>query len=138
MTPLGGGQVAQTYAFRKLAISYQDIASILWKEFFLYQSVVVGFACLLIMTHFTFSIHTFSGYFLLVLAGLCINASVILILWTMSHFPKLYTWISEKVVFPWGKKFHIIKNERGNLRKVESSGRIFHKGNQTVKKRISV
>lgn len=116
VTPLGGGQVAQTYAFRKLAISYQDIASILWKEFFLYQSVVVGFACFLILTHFTFSMHTFSGYFLLVMIGLCINASVILILWTMSHFPKLYTWISEKIVVL-GEKLHIIKKKDEILEK---------------------
>lgn len=116
VTPLGGGQVSQTYAFRKLAISYQDIASILWKEFFLYQSVVVGFACLLIFTHFTYAIDTFSGYFLLIIAGLLINASVILILWTMSHFPKLYTKLSSMIV-SLAYKLHIIKKKEETLEK---------------------
>ena len=116
VTPLGGGQVSQTYAFRKLAISYHDIASILWKEFFLYQSVVVGFASLLIFTHLAYSIHTFSGYVLLVFAGLLINASVILILWTMSHFPKLYTKISS-VLVGLAYKLHIIKKKEETLEK---------------------
>ena len=34
VTPLGGGQVAQTYAFRKLAISYQDIRKYLVERVF--------------------------------------------------------------------------------------------------------
>lgn len=126
VTPLGGGQVSQTYAFRKLAISYQDIASILWKEFFLYQSVVVGFACVLLFTHIPFSIEHFSAYFLLVIVGLLINASVIWILWTMSHFPKLYTKISSLVV-NLAHKLHIIKKKEETLEKWNTQVRYFSK-----------
>lgn len=126
VTPLGGGQVSQTYAFRKLAIPYQDIASILWKEFFLYQIVVVGYACILIFTHISFSIEHFSAYFLLVMIGLLINASVILILWTMSHFPKLYTKISS-IVVNLAHRLHIVKKKEETLEKWNTQVRYFSK-----------
>ena len=126
VTPLGGGQVAQTYAFRKLHISYRDIASILWKDFFLYQSVVVGFAFFLLVTNIALSFSTFSAFIWLIYLGFLINASVIVILWTMSHFPKLYGKLSDVLVVLL-HKLHLIKNKEATLEKWNAQVHYFSK-----------
>lgn len=59
VTPLGGGQVAQTYAFRKLDMQYSDIASVLWKDFFLYQSTVLFYVSILLLTRFPYAMEHF-------------------------------------------------------------------------------
>lgn len=114
VTPLGGGQVAQSYAFRKLAFSYQNIASILWTDFFIYQMVVVVYAGVLILIKFTYALSIFHGYFLLVILGFLINSFVIITLWTMSKFPKLYVKISQiavKLLY----KIHVVKDRDKTL-----------------------
>lgn len=116
VTPLGGGQVAQTYAFRKLHLSYTDIASILWKDFFLYQSVVVGLAIFLLLVNLQYSFTTYPAFIWFVYLGLAINASVILILLTMSHFPRLYAKLSDWLVI-FLHKLHIVKDEEATLAK---------------------
>lgn len=63
VTPLGGGQVAQTYAFRKLDMQYSDIASVLWKDFFLYQSTVLFYVSILLLTRFSYAMEHFQIYF---------------------------------------------------------------------------
>lgn len=109
VTPLGGGQIAQTYVFHKQGISYSHIASILWKDFFLYQCVVVGFAFILLMCNIPYTFSTFPALIWLVYLGFLIDASVIVILWTMSHFPKLYSSISTLLIHLLSR-MHIVKN----------------------------
>lgn len=109
VTPLGGGQVAQTYVFHKRGVNYSDIASILWKDFFLYQCVVVIFALLLLLLNIAYTFDEFPTIIPLVYLGLAIDASVILILWTMSHFPRLYTNISDGLIHLL-HRIHIVKN----------------------------
>ena len=100
--------MAQTYAFRKLDMQYSDIASVLWKDFFLYQSTVLFYVSILLLTRFSYAMEHFQIYFFLVLLGFAINASVILILWTMARFPKLYVKISRGIVNV-GFRFHIAR-----------------------------
>lgn len=130
VTPLGGGQVAQTYAFRKLGFEYSDIASILWKDFLLFQSTVLFYVTILIITRFQFAIHEFQAYFLLVLLGFLINSSVIVILWTMSKFPKFYVKVSN-VIVGLLHKFHIVKDKAYTLEKWQGQVEYF---NEEIKK----
>lgn len=130
VTPLGGGQVAQTYAFRKLHLQYSDIASILWKDFFLYQSTVLVYVSVLLLLRFTYALKHFQFYFFLVLLGFAINASVILILWTMARFPRLYVKISRGIVTI-GYRFHIVKNKAYTLEKWQGQILYF---NEEIKK----
>lgn len=109
VTPLGGGQVAQTYAFHKLRMSFADIASILWKDFFMYQIVVVLLACIILTVSFSYSLTNFPKIIWLVYIGLLINASVILILWTMSSFPTVYKKISGCLI-TFLHRIHVVKN----------------------------
>lgn len=116
VTPLGGGQVAQTYAFRKLGIAYSDIASILWKDFFLYQSMVLLYVSVLFIAGYSYAFDHFHGYMIFIIAGFLVNASVILILWTMAKFPKLYVKISNLLVSLL-HRIHIVKNKAYTLEK---------------------
>ncbi|MGX8835239.1 lysylphosphatidylglycerol synthase transmembrane domain-containing protein [Amedibacillus sp. YH-ame6] len=116
VTPLGGGQVAQAYVFHKKHVSYRDIASILWKDFFVYQSVVVLFALVLLLVFMPFCFEMFPQWIWLVYLGLIIDASVIVILWTMSHFPALYAKISS-IFVNLLHRMHIVKNKNATLEK---------------------
>lgn len=126
VTPLGGGQVAQTYAFHKLNLNFTDIASILWKDFFLYQSVVVVFAGLLVLTNLPYTFHTFPTFSWLILLGLAINGSVIFFLLTMSMFPKLYAKITSWIIL-FLNKIHIVKNKDLTIKKLDAQVHYFTK-----------
>ncbi len=133
VTPLGGGQVAQTYAFRKLGISYSNIASILWKDFFLYQSVVVVFASILILTNLSYAFATFPTFVWLILLGLAINTSVIFFLLTMSLFPKLYAKLSSWLVVLLAH-IRVVKNKELTLKKLDAQVLYFAKEINLLKK----
>lgn len=98
VTPMGGGQVAQTYAFRKAKLKYRDIASILWTDFFMYQCVMLTYVFLIILFRFTYIVDTFPEYFILVILGILVNSFVIIVLWTFLKFPKFYLKVSNMVV----------------------------------------
>lgn len=71
VTPLGGGQVAQTYAFRKLHLQYSDIASILWKDFFSVSKHCSGIRIRFASASFYVCPKAFSVLFLPCSAWLC-------------------------------------------------------------------
>lgn len=116
VTPLGGGQVAQSYVFRKMGIDFGNIASILWTDFFMFQIVVICYAALLILFNLQFALETLSGYFIFVLIGLAINSFVIVALWLMSKFPKLFIKLTKGIVYLL-HKIHIVKNEEVTFKK---------------------
>lgn len=116
VTPVGGGQVAQSYAFRKIEIEFGSIASILWTEFFMFQSVAISYAILLILFNLPFALATLSGYFVFVLLGLSINSFVIVGLWLMSKFPNFFVWITKKIV-KLLHRIHIVKDEEQTFMK---------------------
>lgn len=130
VTPLGGGQVAQTYAFRKLGFAYSDIASILWKDFLLFQSTVLIYVTILIVSRLQFALHEFHAYVLLVFIGFLINSSVIVFLWTMSKFPEFYLKVSNFVVALLFK-LHMIKDKAYMLEKWQGQVLYF---NEEIKK----
>lgn len=114
VTPLGGSQVAQTYIFRKNKIAYPDIAGILWMDFFVYQSVVIFYALLFIITKGYWAFDKFDFLFFLVIVGFLINSFVILTLWTMSIRPQLYQKLSSLLV-KLSHKIRLIKNPEATI-----------------------
>ena len=116
VTPLGGGQVAQSYVFRKMGIDFGNIASILWTDFFMFQIVIIFYASLLILFNLQFAIDTLSGYFIFVLIGLAINSFVIVALWLMSKFPNLFVKITKVIVFLL-HKIRIVKDKEVTFKK---------------------
>ena len=137
VTPLGGGQVAQTYAFRKLAIPYQNIASILWKDFFLYQSTVLVYVFILLCMRFSYALSHLQFYFFLVILGFLINASVIVMLWTMARFPSLYVKITVRLVSLL-YKLRIVKNKEETLQKWKAQILYFNEEIKQLKKQKQV
>lgn len=111
ITPLGCGQVAQAYVLKKQGISTRDSLSILWMDFIVFQSVVLCYVLLLLICRLTYYYQMYSHWFLFVLAGFAVNSFVIILLWTMSHMPKLYERLSTLVI-SLGVRLHILKEPK--------------------------
>lgn len=104
-----GGQIGQIYILKHQGIKLSDGASILWIDFIIYQSVMVIYTTILMFLRFNYYYTEQSSFFILVLIGYVVNSAVIVLLFTMALFPKLYQVLSSKVVACLGK-MHIIKN----------------------------
>ncbi|MFV0479665.1 MAG: YbhN family protein [Anaerorhabdus sp.] len=105
-----GGQFAQVYIFKKQGVDLTDAASILWMDFIIYQATMVVSVLILILLKFQYFFANFSQFFLLVLLGFLINGVIIVGLWALVTFPKLYRWITTKGI-QIGHKLHIVKDE---------------------------
>lgn len=105
-----GGQFAQVYIFRKQGIPASSAAGVLWMNFILYQSTMVGSVFLLILLRFHHFYATYSQFFLVVILGFIVNSAVIVGLWAMGRFPKFYTWVCTTGVMI-GSKLHLIKDK---------------------------
>lgn len=103
-----GGQFAQTYAYRKSGLKTSQGAGLIWMDFFVHQFVIVIMAVALYLIF----LNTFNNAAISVVfgVGLFANSVVVLLLWLMIQFPKLY----HKIMF-WGihlmHRFKFIKNK---------------------------
>ena len=88
---------------------------------------------ILLLTRFSYALEHFQLYFFLVLLGFAINASVIVILWTMARFPRLYVKISRGIVNI-GFRFHIVKNKAYTLEKWQGQILYFNEEIKKLKK----
>lgn len=109
-----GGQVAQVYVFKKQGVPITDSASILWMDFIIYQSTMCGTVLILLLLRFNYFYMKYSQFYFIVLLGFLLNASIIVGLWAVARFPKVYTWISTQGI-EIGCKLHIIKNREKTL-----------------------
>lgn len=105
-----GGQLGQIYIFRKQGVGVSSAASILWLDFIIYQSTMVFSVLLLILLRFRNFYFYHSQFFVVVILGFLVNASIILGLWALVKFPCFYRWLTTTGVSI-GSKLHIIKNE---------------------------
>lgn len=110
-----GGQFGQVYVFKKQGIQISDSASVLWMDFILYQSTMVGFVLVLLILKFHYFYSNFSQLFILVIFGFIINSVIIVGLWSLATFPKVYTWISTTGIRI-GHKLKIVKNKEHALK----------------------
>lgn len=112
-----GGQFAQVYIFKKQGVRISDSASILWMDFILYQATMVFSVFVLILLRFTYFYQHYSQFFVLVLIGFLVNGTIIVGLWSLVTFPKVYTWISTKGLLL-GVKLHLIKDKEKALNRL--------------------
>lgn len=110
ITPIGCGQVAQAYVFRKQGIALKEGAGILWMDFIVFQCVVLFYALVLMILRLP-TFYQASNYFLLVIVGYIINAFVIVMLASMLVFPKLYVFLSTKAIF-FLHRIHIVRDPK--------------------------
>lgn len=109
ITPLGCGQVAQTYILRKQKFSMRDSLSILMMDFIIFQCVILVLSLIAILWCLFTSFATYERWLLLIIAGFGVNLFVIMVLWTMAFFPLLYQRLFVKVI-QLGHRFHIVKD----------------------------
>ena len=109
-----GGQFAQVYVFKKQNIPFSDSASILWMDFILYQSTMVASVLFLLLIKFKYFYTLHSEFFILVIAGFVVNSLVIVGLYLIVHYKKLYSWITT-VGIELGSKIHLVKDKEKTL-----------------------
>ncbi|MCI5773966.1 MAG: flippase-like domain-containing protein [Erysipelotrichaceae bacterium] len=105
-----GGQFAQVYVFKKQKVDICDAASVLWMDFIIYQATMVLVVLVLLIVRFAYFERYFSNLLLLVLLGFFINSIIIVGLWALGRFPKVYTFITTKGI-DIGCKLKLIKNK---------------------------
>ena len=105
-----GGQFAQVYIFKKQGVDFSDSASILWMDFIIYQATMVLVVLCLLVIRFTYFKTHFTNLFPLVLTGFLINSAVIVGLWALGRFPKVYRFVSTKGI-EIGYKIKIVKDK---------------------------
>jgi len=105
-----GGQFAQTLAFKKQGLTTTQGAGLIWMDFFIYQVVLVGETFILFIWKM-WDIGNPSITFVFAMA-LIINGFVILLLWIMVKFPKLYNIIINWAISMLGKMKFVKNKER--------------------------
>ena len=104
-----GGQFAQVYVFKKQGVQLSDSASVLWMEFIVYQSVMIVTVFVLLLLRFHYFYAHYSQFFLLVLLGFLVNSLVIVGLWALVRFPRIYRWLSTRGL-DLGCRLHLVKD----------------------------
>ncbi len=127
-----GGQIAQVYIFKKQGVGLTDAASILWMDFIVYQGTMVFSVLILILLKFTYFFNNFSQFFFLVLIGFGVNSIIIIGLWALVTFPKVYRWITTKGI-QIGLKLHLIKDREKVLEKLDVQLKRFAKETHKLK-----
>lgn len=105
-----GGQFAQVYVFNKQKVALSDSASVLWLDFIIYQSTMVATVFLLMLFRFQYFFDRHSPFFIFVVVGFVINASIIFGLWSLARLPRFHHWVSTRGI-EIGIKMRMIKNK---------------------------
>ncbi|MBP3853889.1 MAG: flippase-like domain-containing protein [Erysipelotrichaceae bacterium] len=103
-----GGQFGQAYILNKQGIRMSDSVSLLWADFIIYQTTMMIYVTILFLLRYGYY-GAQSGWFHIILLGYLINAVVILALYTVALFPKVYIRLSNWLARFLGR-FKFIKN----------------------------
>lgn len=113
-----GGQMAQVYVLKKQKVDYHKSISVLWMDFIIYQCVLCVFVCLLFILRFSYFFNNYSQFFLVALLGFLVNVTIIVALWLFVKYPKMYQWISFKIIHL-GFRLRIVKDVHKTCNKLE-------------------
>lgn len=103
-----GGQVAQTYTFKKQGLKSSQGAGLIWLDYFLYSICLVVLALLLFLTNVSEFAHS-SITFVFGL-GLTINILIIVFLGLMVFYPKLYRKLM-RLILTFSEKIKLVKQK---------------------------
>ncbi len=109
-----GGQFAQIYVFNKQKVSLSDAASVLWLDFIVYQSTMVATVLFLILLRFGYFFDQHSPFFIFVLFGFLINATIIFGLWGLARLPRLHNWVFSRGI-DIGIKLRLVKDREKSV-----------------------
>ncbi len=114
-----GGQIAQIYVFKKQRVPVSDAVGILWMDFILYQTALVGLVLFLLWMRFTYFYDNFSHLFVLVLVGFAVNCLIIVGLYILARFPRTYRWLTTTGVVI-GVKLRLIKDKEKTIANIDN------------------
>ena len=103
-----GGQFGQAYILKKQGIRMSDSISLLWADFIVYQTTMMIYVTILFLLKYAYY-SAQSGWIHLIFLGYLINAVVIIALYTIALFPKVYIRISNFIA-RFLSRFKFIKN----------------------------
>ena len=133
-----GGQFAQVYVYKKQDVDVTEAVSVLWMDFIVYQSTMVITVLVLLLLRFGNFYNHYNQLFTLVILGFIVNGAIIIGLWVLARFSKIYMWISTRGV-KFAYKLKLVKNEEKTVEVLNESIRHFEKETlkfQTHKKLI--
>lgn len=113
-----GGQFAQIYVYRKQKVDISDAASVLWMDFIIYQATMIAVVFCLLLIRLAYFKKYFSNLLILVILGFLINSCVVVGLFALVKFPKVYTWVTTRGI-EIGVKLHLIKNREKVLANID-------------------
>lgn len=126
-----GGQIAQTFVFKKQGLQTGDAISVLWTEFIMYQSTMCLFGLFLIIIKLKFFLTEYSNLFILVILGFILNSAVIVGLIALAKFYKLQNFISTKGI-DFAYKLHLIKDKEKAIESMNEQLNNFRKEANTL------
>lgn len=103
-----GGQVAQTYTFRKQGLKSSQGAGLIWLDYFLYTISLVTLALLLFLTNVSEFAH--SSITLIFGLGLIINILIIVFLGLMVFYPSVYRKLMTALI-AFSEKIKLVKQK---------------------------
>ena len=109
-----GGQVAQVYIFKKQNVDISDAASVLWMDFIIYQSTMVVVVFVLLITKLSYFMAYFSNLLILVILGFIISSGIIVSLWALVKFDKIYHFITTKGI-EICHRLHLINDKQNTI-----------------------
>ena len=104
-----GGQIAQVYVFKKQGIKVSDGVSVIWMDFFMSQFAVCILVLILFILRFAYFFTNHSQFFLISVVGYFLNFMVIIALFLVTKYPKVYTFLSHHIL-NFACKLRIIKD----------------------------
>lgn len=115
-----GGQFMQVYVFRKQKVALSDAVSILWIDFILYQATMVLTVAILLLSRIKSIIAGNFHLFIFVLIGFLISGSLIIGMWLITRFSKIYNFVMTKGV-NWAFRLKIVKDEALTISKIKAT-----------------
>lgn len=130
-----GGQFAQVYAFKKHGMKASQGAGLVSMDFYIYQIAFVITAIIMYVTYL--STYTHVAISLVFGIGLFFNSFVVIVLWIMVEFPKLYHKLSFWAIHLL-HKMKFIKNKEKILKDWNDTLEHFNEAIENVKENKSI
>lgn len=114
-----GGQFVQVYIFKKQGVGISNSASILWMDFIIYQSTMVLLVLVLLLLRMNHFSSGFKHLYYLIILGFIVNSFVIVSLWVLGKFDRVYKWITTTGLNILSK-LKIVKDKEKSLNKLNA------------------
>ncbi len=113
-----GGQFMQVYVFRKQKVQFSEAVSILWMDFIIYQAMMVLTVAILLISRLNVIIASNFNLFIFVLLGFLISSSLIIGMWLITRFSRIYHWVMTSGIH-FAAKVRLVKDEEKTVQRLK-------------------